>query len=199
MGSEGSLSDCGAEVSAPKLGTNERFDQPLTLNWLTYLLTFCCYGTRLPGSPGWVDRTRGDHRGGYGETSDALARHSQAHMVHAPYMLKGRSACRVLEAMREVCVIRDWQLFAVHVRSTHVHCVVNGPVHPNRAVAEFKAYASRALNVTEGYRKRWAREGSTRRLPSSGAILAAVRYVVKGQGEAMAVYVANPRPYGTGL
>jgi hypothetical protein len=101
--------------------------------------------------------------------------------------------------MREVCVIRDWQLFAVHVRSTHVHCVVDGPEHPNRAVAEFKAYASRALNAKEGYRKRWAREGSTRRLPSIGAIRAAVRYVVEGQGDPMAAYVPDPRPDGTGL
>ena len=37
--------------------------------------------------------------------------------------------------------------------------------------------------------KRWAREGSTRTLPTQEAIHAAVRYVAEGQGAAMAVYV----------
>jgi hypothetical protein len=97
----------------------------------------------------------------------------------------------VLEALREVCIVRDWQLIAAHVRSTHVHCVIGGVEQPNRAVADFKAYASRALNKAEGYRKRWAREGSTRRLPNPASIDAAVRYVVDGQGEAMAVYVSQ--------
>jgi REP element-mobilizing transposase RayT len=113
-------------------------------------------------------------------------------MLQAPYSLDGRAARMVLEALREVCVMRDWQLVAAHVRSTHVHCVVGGVAQPNRAVADFKAYASRALNHAEGYRKRWAREGSTRRLQSSTAIQAAVHYVVDGQGEAMAVDVGSP-------
>jgi len=120
-------------------------------------------------------------------------------MRQAPYRLDRRTADKVLEAIREVCVVREWQLVAAHVRRTHVHCVVDGVEYPNRAVADFKAYASRALN-REGYRKRWAREGSTRRLANNAAVLSAVRYVTEGQGEAMAVYVsAGPRPDGTGL
>jgi REP element-mobilizing transposase RayT len=181
------------------MSPNEKSESPRALNWLTYLLTFCCYGTHLPGSPGWVDRTRGDHRGGYGETSAALERHARAHMLHAPYTLNRRCACSVLDAMREVCAIRDWQLVAAHVRSTHLHCVVDGVKCPNRAIADLKAHASRALNRTEKHRKRWAREGSTRRLPNAAAVVAAVRYVVDGQGDAMAVYVSSPRRDGTGL
>jgi len=84
-------------------------------------------------------------------------------MLHGPYLLNGQSAYRVLEALREVCAVRNWQLLAVHVRRTHVHCVVDGIDCPNRAIADFKAYASRALNRIEGYRKRWARQRSTLR------------------------------------
>jgi hypothetical protein len=90
--------------------------------------------------------------------------------------------------------MRDWHLVAAHVRSTHVHCVVDGVGCPNRAIADFKAYASRASNQVEGYRRRWAREGSTRRLPNSAAVQAAVRYVVDRQGEAMAVHVYSEFP-----
>jgi REP element-mobilizing transposase RayT len=120
-------------------------------------------------------------------------------MRQAQYKLDRQTAATVLEAIREVCGARGWQLLAAHVRSTHVHCVVDGIECANRAIADFKAYSSRTLNKTEGCLKRWAREGSTRRLPSSGAVHAAVRYVVDGQGDAMAVYVSNPRPDGTGL
>lgn len=128
---------------------------------VTYLLTFCCYGTHLPGDArGWVDRTRGDHRGGYRKPSAALERHARDQMRQAPYRLDKRTADTVLGAIREVCVARDWQLVAAHVRSTHVHCVVDGDERPNRVVADFKAYASRVLNQAEGYQKRWAREGA---------------------------------------
>ena len=109
-----------------------------------------------------------------------------------------RTSETVLEAIQEVCTARDWQLVAAHIRSTHVHCVVDG-IGAQMAIADFKAYSSRALNRAEGYQKRWAREGSTRRLPNSAAVAAAVSYVVDGQGDAMAVYVSSPRPDGTGL
>jgi hypothetical protein len=61
---------------------------------------------------------------------------------------------------------------------------------PGHAIADFKAYASRALNRAEPREKRWARGGNVRAL-STRAIDAAVRYVVDGQGEAMEVYVAQ--------
>jgi hypothetical protein len=157
---------------------------------LTYLLTFSCYGTRLPGDQrGWVDRTRGDHRGGYGEPSDALAAHARELMSRDPYLLDKLRSRLVLASIRGVCTFRGWSLLAAHVRMTHVHFVVGGVTLPNRAIADFKAYASRALNAVEGNQKRWAREGSTRTLRNSRAIQAAVHYVTEEQGEPMAVYV----------
>jgi hypothetical protein len=108
-----------------------------------------------------------------------------------PYRLGPRSAQTVVRVIEKVCANRDWQLLAAHVRSTHVHCVVSGIVFPNRAIADLKAYASRELNLQEGHRKRWVRGGSTRPLPSEEAITAAVRYVIDGQGEPMAVYDAS--------
>jgi REP element-mobilizing transposase RayT len=159
---------------------------------LTYLLTFGCYGTWLPGDArGWVDRSRGVHRGGYRNPSTALANRARALMHDSPYNFDRRAAQTVLRAIHEVCVEREWQLLAAHVRSTHVHCVVAGVTSPNRTVADFKAYASRALNLVEGRRTRWAREGSTRRLPTAGAVETAIRYVICGQGEPMAVYCSD--------
>jgi len=58
-------------------------------------------------------------------------------------------------------------------------------------MADFKACASRALNLDEKPTRRWAREGSTRRLLNAADIASAVRYVAEGQGEPMAVFVAT--------
>jgi REP element-mobilizing transposase RayT len=156
---------------------------------LTYLLTFNCYRTRLPGDQrGWVDRTRGDHFGGYREPSVGLERYAREVMLHDPYLLDRQPAQLVLAAIREVCTFRSWELLAAHVRTNHVHCVVGDVTHPSRAIADFKAYASRALNAIEGNQKRWARAGSTHILADPHTIHAAVSYVVDGQDGAMAVY-----------
>ena len=156
---------------------------------MTYLLTFTCYGARLPGDQrGWTDRTRGDHCGGYREPSVGLERYAREAMLNDPYLLDQRRAHLVLATIQEVCTFRGWELLAAHVRTNHVHCVVSAPMHPSRAIADFKAYASRTLNAIEGIQKRWARGGSAHTLEAPHTIRAAVSYVVDGQGEAMAVY-----------
>jgi REP element-mobilizing transposase RayT len=191
-------------VTANQVGTNSLWREPgdskskrfsIRFDYLylvTYLLTFNCYGARLPGDQrGWVERTRGDHRGGYRPPSPALESYARELMSSRPYVLDRARARIVLGTIREVCAFRDWQLVAVHVRSNHVHCIAGGLNAPNRAIADFKAYASRALNRAEGPQRRWAREGSTRSLWTDEAIEAAVRYVADGQGEAMAVFVSH--------
>jgi hypothetical protein len=88
-------------------------------------------------------------------------------------------------------VHRDWHLLAPHVRSTHVHAVVEAENLPDRVMGDFKAYASGILNrlrLDRPGRKRWARHGSTRWLWKPGDVSAAIHYVVAEQGDAMRVY-----------
>lgn len=159
---------------------------------VTYLPTFNCYGTHFPGDVrGSVDRLRGTDRGGYLTPSTALLDSSRRHRREAPFELNWDEAGIVLSALREVCAFRQWNLLAAHVRTTHVHVVVGQVLDANRVIADFKAYASRALNRRNGSARRWAREGSTRPLRTGEAIQAAVRYVVESQGERMAVYVSG--------
>lgn len=85
-------------------------------------------------------------------------------------------------------------MWAAHVRSNHVHAIVEAEVPPERVMNEFKSYASRALNrlgCDEPGRKRWARHGSTRWLWKDQDVRDALRYVAEGQGERMALYVAE--------
>src|ERR1035438_8833216 len=67
-------------------------------------------------------------------------------MDQAPYHLDQIRRDAVLEAIQEVCVHRGWSLLAAHVRSNHVHTVVEAETPPERVMADFKAYASRRLN-----------------------------------------------------
>jgi REP element-mobilizing transposase RayT len=97
----------------------------------------------------------------------------------------------VLEAMREVSQYKQWRLLAAQVRANHVHTVVDADAAPELVMNVFKAYASRALNLSyprERGRIRWTRHGSTRHLWSWDTIDAAMRYVLEKQGEPMTCY-----------
>jgi REP element-mobilizing transposase RayT len=115
-------------------------------------------------------------------------------MDQAPYLLSAPNRNAVLGAIREVCLHRRWSLMAAHIRTTHVHVVVEADAKPERVMNDFKSYASRRLNESspEGpNRKRWGRHGSTRWLRDQDDIFAAIRYVVDRQGEPMAVFEAE--------
>jgi hypothetical protein len=77
---------------------------------------------------------------------------------------------------------RQWRLLAGQVRTAHVHLVVEN---------DRKSYASRCLKqwrLDHASRKRWARHGSRRWLRKPQNVPAAIRYVVAGQGNPMAVF-----------
>ena len=85
-------------------------------------------------------------------------------------------------------------MLAAHVRSNHVHVIVEAGIRPERIMNEFKSYASRALNQLtseEPDRKRWARHGSTRWLWKDEDVRKALRYVIDEQGEPMALFVGE--------
>jgi REP element-mobilizing transposase RayT len=100
----------------------------------------------------------------------------------------------VLNALRDVCLHHGWNLWAAHVRTNHVHAVVEADVRPEKITHAFKSYASRSLNrlgIDGLERKRWARHGSTRWLWKDEDVQEAIRYVVSGQGEPMEVYTGD--------
>jgi REP element-mobilizing transposase RayT len=114
-------------------------------------------------------------------------------MKQPAYAMDRDSREAVLEALREVCSHRVWSLLAAHVRTNHVHVVVEADVKPEKVMNDFKSYASRGLNLMgDGSdRRRWARHGSTRWLWKDQDVREAIRYVAAEQGEPMAVFVAD--------
>ncbi len=114
-------------------------------------------------------------------------------MDQPPYDLDQNRRQAVLAAIRERCADRKWSLLAAHVRTNHVHIVVDADGPPERIMNDLKSYASRLLNrlgFDEPDRKRWARHGSTRWLWNPASVSAAIRYVVDEQGDPMAVFEA---------
>ena len=161
---------------------------------MIYLITFTCYGCHPHGDEsGSVDRNHnlpGSRLLGP-DPKRALAEREL--MDQPPYEMDRIRREAVLAAMVERCSHHHWILLAAHVRTNHVHIVVEAGARPERIMNDLKSFASRFLNsrgLDEPNRKRWARHGSTRWLWEVENVSAAIRYVVEEQGDAMAVYEA---------
>ena len=115
-------------------------------------------------------------------------------MLQDPYVLDAVARPVVLAAIQRHCAYRGWNLLAAHVRSNHVHIIVEAETRPERIMNEFKSYASRELSQLTGEspdRRRWARHGSTRWLWKDQDVRHALQYVIEEQGEPMALFVAG--------
>ena len=159
---------------------------------MTYLITFACYGCHLHGSEsGSVDPAHNVPGTPILEGNSARVASEGQRMDQSPYHLDQIRRAAVSESIQEVCAHRGWSLLAAHVRSNHVHTVVEAEVPPERIMSDFKTYASRRLNrmgLEEPNRKRWARHGSTRWLWKPQHVSAAIQYVVAEQGDTMSVF-----------
>jgi REP element-mobilizing transposase RayT len=162
---------------------------------MRYFITFVGYGTCLHGDgPGAVDR---DHnlQGSPGLPDDPERAEAEARLMdQSPYIMDQRDQSIVLEAICEVCSYRGWLLLAAHVRTNHVHVVVEAEAAPEKVMGDFKRYASRSLGRSGRGgpgRKRWARHGSTLWLWKDEEVRNAVKYVVEEQGAPMAVFCAE--------
>lgn len=157
----------------------------------TYLLTWACYGSWLTGQPGAVSQTRNQYGSPLPEPDQYTELRSKGRMTQEPYVLDAPRRQIVLQSLQEVCLYRNWTLWAAHVRTNHVHAVVTANCRPEPVMNAMKSYSSRALNdyLKDGVeRRRWTRHGSTRYLWRGDAVRAAVQYVLYEQGAPMAVF-----------
>jgi REP element-mobilizing transposase RayT len=131
-----------------------------------YFITFACYGGHLHGDdPGSVDRDHHLFGSPLVESDSIRASSERRRMAQPPYCLDEKSRASVLAAMQRHCLVRGWTLLAAHVRTSHMHVIVEAEVPPEKILGELKSYASRELNRLgrDGPdRRRWARHGSTR-------------------------------------
>lgn len=159
---------------------------------LGYFLTFTTYGTWLHGrAPGSVDRLHNVPGTPFLAADSVLELERRERMRQEPYRLDEPRRAQVLRTIREVAEHRRWKLWAVHVRSNHVHVVVTATARPEKVMADLKAWASRRLREAFGEssdRDRWTQHGSTRWLNRADELRAAITYTVEGQGDRMACF-----------
>ena len=160
----------------------------------TYLLTFACYGAKLHGDAGTVDRWHNVLGSPRIQENARRVAHQRQLMDQPPYTLDGIRRSVTLKAIQEVCDKKSWTLLAAHVRTTHVHVVVESEASAEWVMSTLKRAASRSLNELgvdgQAERRRWARHGSTRYIWTKEQLSAAIRYTVSGQGEQLSVYEA---------
>ena len=112
-------------------------------------------------------------------------------MDQLPYEMDEPRRQAVLLAIIRRCHQSAWNLSAAHVRTNHVHVIVQGEDTPEFVMTQLKSAASRYLNelgFDNKTRKRWARHGSTRSLFNATAVEQAIAYVIDGQGDFMSTF-----------
>lgn len=155
---------------------------------LAYLITIRSYGTWLHGDEkGSIDRHGFN---GYGKPlmfqSEKLKDLMKAQMNQKPTILDKKERICILEAIKEVCDYRGYELLAGNIRTNHLHAVVSANTNPDKIANEFKAYATRRLReakLVEPDKTIWSRGKSRRYLWKLKHVEIAVEYVLFGQGD----------------
>ncbi|MFL5339324.1 MAG: transposase [Gemmataceae bacterium] len=159
---------------------------------LAFFITSTTYGTWLHGrAPGSVDRAHNIPGTLFLPPDEDVEREMRAAMRQEPYVLDTVRRSIVLRTIKEVAAHRKWRLWAVHVRSNHVHMVITADCRPEKVMADLKAWCSRRLREAcneSPDRERWTQHGSTRYLNDEESFGAAVKYVIEEQGSPMQVY-----------
>lgn len=107
---------------------------------MTYLITFVCCGCHLHGdNSGSVDREHNLPGSRLIEADEKRMLSEQHAMSQEPYRMDRSRRVAVLVAIMERCSDRRWKLLAAHVRTSHVHVVVEGDARPERIMNDLKS------------------------------------------------------------
>lgn len=155
---------------------------------LAYLITVRTYGTWLHGDDRFsVDRHGFNVYGRPRRSANAnLKRTMQENMCGRPVVLNDSQRATVKQAVNEVCENRGYHLWAVNVRTNHLHTVVSAQSKPEPIADAFKSYSTRKLrkaNLVPREVRVWARGRSRRYLWKPKHVNRAIDYVLYGQGD----------------
>lgn len=152
-----------------------------------FLITFRTRGTWLHGDErGSISR----HHNIYGtpklrHETKWLATNT-ARLKGDPVILTPRQRACVRKAILESCEIRGWKLYALNIRTNHVHIVVWAPdKKPELLLNAFKANPTRVMRQRGQWQNDyspWSDKGSNRYLWTLESRAVAVNYVRDHQG-----------------
>jgi len=133
---------------------------------VTYLITFACYGCHLHGdAAGSVDRNHNVPGSRLVDPDQQRLALKREQMDQPPYNMDEKRRAEVLIAIADRCSNRGWRLLAAHIRTNHVHVLVDAEVAPERVMNDLKSFASRRLNELGLERSRPQGLGSPREHP----------------------------------
>lgn len=157
---------------------------------IAYHLTWTTYGTWLPGDPrGWVQ----SGSPGVQEPDPEREREARGLMAESAVILTIAQRELVDQTIRDHCHLRGWTLYALNVRTNHVHLVAGAHQDPDEMMNQFKAWCSRKLSDMAGLttpiarkagRRRWWTEGGEAEpIQDEEYLRNAIEYVLEKQGD----------------
>ena len=153
---------------------------------LAYLITFRTYGTWLHGdSRGSVDRYHNRYGTPRLPPNKLRQEYERRRLKRPPVRLTVKQRKCVEKAIRETCEYRKWVLWSVNARTNHVHTVVTANRDPELVLNAFKGNATRKMKEDGFWKsndKPWAKGGSKPRVWTQKELMAAIDYVLYGQG-----------------
>jgi REP element-mobilizing transposase RayT len=159
-----------------------------------YFITIRTYATWLHGDArGSVDPQHKIVGNPLRKYSHSLHYSMQLMANETPFLLEEENMQKtVLESMMHTCNYLKWTLFAIHVRTNHVHLVLQSEASKEKTMGALKRYATKALKKYHPglctRNKFWARHGSTKNIWAPEKLFPALYYVIKEQGKPLALY-----------
>lgn len=152
-----------------------------------YFITIRTYGTWLSGDArGSVDDQHRDFGEPFKPRDDFRATYQRRSMKSPPMIITPAMRPVIEAEIERTCALRGWALWALNVRSNHVHIVLSATNPPEAVMREIKAYSTRALRnhrLTSSTATVWAGHGSTRYAWDDAAAEACITYVLDRQGD----------------
>lgn len=155
---------------------------------IAYLITFRTYGTWLHGDA--RSSTRRNKRSARElkriEPNVPFEDSMRERMEHDAIILNREQRKAVQAAIKEFCKAKDHTLYAINVRTNHVHVVIGVQAKPERVADAFKAAATkrlRELGLVAAESKIWSRGRSRRYLWKERHLNAAIDYVLYCQSD----------------
>lgn len=137
-------------------------------------------------SAGAIDKFNNKHDTPYLPENQKWHKFNREILKYSPVELNDKMRNSVENGLRETCEIRRWKIFAINVRTNHVHVVVSiGDKSSKKALIAFKANSTRKMRedkVWEFEHSPWAEKGSRKFLWTEKSVETAIDYVINGQG-----------------
>jgi REP element-mobilizing transposase RayT len=156
---------------------------------IAYLLTWTTYGTWLHGDErGSVDRKAKRPFRNFVPPNPRFEALRVEQLKFPPLLIAPKMRRVIREAIEQDCEFRQRKLFAVNVRTNHVHVVIAHAAAPDKMLHALKSRCTRMLRkskLLDPAQPVWTSGGSKTWLLNEEERADAIHYVLHEQGEAL--------------